>query len=514
MKYLRIAYLILITCFIALSCTRSPEAAGEMINFTRNVSSLDEITAQIADSGKKGLLYFTTATCGPCKILQREVFTDDPVRAFVEANFIPYWVNSDSASGRDLDEHFDIRAVPTVVMINADGTVIDKVIGQTSADDYLKRLQAGLSGNLMGLKQQYEAYPGNNEIALEYAIELTNKRSYESALPIYEALKDKFDDAYSNGLVYYNLANCYRYTNQSNLAMAIYEEGIKQDFFTDNRNLGLANLVRLKFDRNDFSAAIKYANEIVDDEILEDPSPSQQREAMMAYIEMNRVRRLATLAYYKLNDPVQGKNLLDQLCQKMGDEGNWLRIAEFGQDCLIHDVAYADILPWTKKAVEMYQVKEDYYTLGSYGGNLAALGRYDEAIEIYQRKLAAHDKQLAGPDALMKDLMPEKYKRYVLRTSADIVVLNYAAGHRDAGQALFDEILTDNAEYNVYESLIISVVSKAPQLPEAFHWAEKAISLSEQENPQLLHYYAELLFKNGNISKAVEVATRVCELSD
>lgn len=141
MKHLRIACLILITLAFAISCSRSPEAAGEIINFTRNVSSLDEITDQIADSGKKGLLYFTTATCGPCKMLQRKVFINDSVRTYVEANFVPVWVDADSIAARDLNRHYNVNAVPTMVLVDNEGAVIDKVIGYSPPDEYLDRLK-------------------------------------------------------------------------------------------------------------------------------------------------------------------------------------------------------------------------------------------------------------------------------------------------------------------------------------------------------------------------------------
>ncbi len=169
MKYLRVACLILITLAFALSCSRSPEAAGKMINFTRNVSSLDEITAQIAASGKKGLLYFTTATCAPCKILQREVFINDSVRTYVEANFAPFWVDANSIASRDLNRHFSINAVPTMVLVDSEGAVIDKVIGYSPPDEYLDRLQKSLSGDrtILSLREAYEADPDNETVVLE-----------------------------------------------------------------------------------------------------------------------------------------------------------------------------------------------------------------------------------------------------------------------------------------------------------------------------------------------------------
>jgi tetratricopeptide (TPR) repeat protein len=491
--------------FIALaSIFACQKSTPDTIQFIRKVNSLDKIKLQLAETDKVGLLYFTTATCGPCKMLQRDVFTNDSVRVYVDAHFVPFWVDADSIAARDLNRHFGINTVPTMVLVDDEGTVIDKVLGYS-----LERLQKSYSGEgtILSLREAYEADPENNSLALEYAVELSNKYDFKSARPIYEQLIDKFEDPFSKATVYFNLATCYQRTGNIEKAVEIYEKGMKQDLFTEKKDVVLCYLGRHHFQQEKYKSAINYLEMIADD--------ISHVEDLRERHETERSRIFVALAYYELGNDQKGKTILDGLSQSLFDAGNWFQVAEYGQMCRDSDTAIRDILPWTEKAVESSDWNNSY-ALGAYGLALAKNQRYEEAIKVYNKQLEAYETEPAGPDgATMKEVMPQKYAMNVLWAKAYLAVSHLAAGDTDEGESLVEDMMEAAASpFDAYSSLTYACNDLHPKADNALHWAARAIELDQRENPRLLNVYAELLFANGQVQQAVEVSTRVCELVD
>jgi thiol:disulfide interchange protein len=79
-----------------------------------------------------------TTWCGPCKLLQKNVFTREDVAEVFNANFINVKFDMESGEGPKLAGKYPIEGYPTLFFINPNGKVVKKVLGYTSAEDLIK----------------------------------------------------------------------------------------------------------------------------------------------------------------------------------------------------------------------------------------------------------------------------------------------------------------------------------------------------------------------------------------
>ncbi|WP_052731233.1 thioredoxin family protein [Spirosoma radiotolerans] len=67
--------------------------------------------------------------CGPCKMLDQQVFTDKQVAATYNAFFINYKVDAERGEGPALARQYNVRAYPTALFIDGDGQLVDTWTG-------------------------------------------------------------------------------------------------------------------------------------------------------------------------------------------------------------------------------------------------------------------------------------------------------------------------------------------------------------------------------------------------
>lgn len=78
-----------------------------------------------------------TTWCGPCKALSRDVFPQEKVGAYFNANFINTKIDMEKGEGVDLALTYNVELYPTLLFIDGSGRVIHRAVGYHSADDLL-----------------------------------------------------------------------------------------------------------------------------------------------------------------------------------------------------------------------------------------------------------------------------------------------------------------------------------------------------------------------------------------
>lgn len=88
-----------------------------------------------------------TTWCGPCKVMDKNVFTNNAVGEKFNASFINYKIDAEKGEGIGLAKKYIISAYPTYLFVNPEGELVYRSIGSMPAEKFLseadKALHAG-----------------------------------------------------------------------------------------------------------------------------------------------------------------------------------------------------------------------------------------------------------------------------------------------------------------------------------------------------------------------------------
>lgn len=115
------------------------EPSGELIWF---VDDFDAASAEAATSGKLLLIDMYADWCAPCVTLGEEYFTSEEMYP-VLSNFVLLRLDVDNPEIAPYAQQYNVSAIPCVVIAEADGTEIDRIIGTTpTISDYVSALES------------------------------------------------------------------------------------------------------------------------------------------------------------------------------------------------------------------------------------------------------------------------------------------------------------------------------------------------------------------------------------
>lgn len=116
--------------------------------------------------------------CGPCKYLSAEVFTDEALGDYINANFIAIKIDGEKADGPDLMLQYEISAYPTMLFVTPDQELRKQLVGAEGADVILNAAKIAVdpsSSPIAALKKRYEEGDRDREFLKEYVQILLNE---------------------------------------------------------------------------------------------------------------------------------------------------------------------------------------------------------------------------------------------------------------------------------------------------------------------------------------------------
>ena len=105
------------------------------VHWQQDIESAKALAKQ---SGRLVLIHFWTPSCGPCMMLNQNVFNQPGVGPAIEAQFVPVKLNANENSATATG--FGITRVPTDVVITPDGEVVGKLISPPTPSGYVAEL--------------------------------------------------------------------------------------------------------------------------------------------------------------------------------------------------------------------------------------------------------------------------------------------------------------------------------------------------------------------------------------
>jgi thioredoxin-related protein len=124
--------------FGILSCNSRHKAmltSREGINF--KITSLAQAKQQAKDENKPLFVFAHASWCPTCKRMEYEVLNQKALGDLYNKDIVNVAIDVDSPDGRQLATQFPIRATPTLLFFNSDGSVARKIEGYTDAGDLL-----------------------------------------------------------------------------------------------------------------------------------------------------------------------------------------------------------------------------------------------------------------------------------------------------------------------------------------------------------------------------------------
>lgn len=100
--------------------SKYPDSNVEFVDADKLFPLLD----RAKEEDKLVFVDFYTSWCTPCKMMDKDVFTDNKAATFMNANFINYKVDAENGNGVNLAGLYEVQVYPTLLLLDGDGNIM------------------------------------------------------------------------------------------------------------------------------------------------------------------------------------------------------------------------------------------------------------------------------------------------------------------------------------------------------------------------------------------------------
>jgi thioredoxin-like negative regulator of GroEL len=348
-------------------------ATTEGIVFETGTPKFEDVLAKAKAAKKPVFIDFTTDWCVWCRRLEKDTFSQASVGELMKS-LVNVQIDAEKGEGPELKARYGVNGYPTLVVVDAQGDEIDRIVGYRKPEEFTAEIRRMLNGDgtLPALREAYTAAPEDAGAALAYGAKLAGTKPAEAAA-IYAKL---------------------------------LESGAVKDHAKEAeiRLERAAALAKSKDNEGAMTEAEKLAAEFADT-----PSAAKAPSRLAAAIVASDARR--ALALLETARPLAAdagqRSQIDGLVRrihKAGIAAALKRQAEAAGDdpqelnevawtCFEERVNVREALAWAKKAVELS--KDDPAILDTLANLLWLTGKHAEAIEVETKAAEKCTEQMA-----------------------------------------------------------------------------------------------------------------------
>ena len=120
-------------------------AQEEGIKFDQ--SAFKDLLARAKKEKKLVFIDAYAVWCGPCKMMDKNVFTQKSVGDYFNKTFVSSRIDMEKGEGREIAQKFAVRSYPTFLFLNADGELVSQNYGYMEPSLFLSMAQEVKAGN-------------------------------------------------------------------------------------------------------------------------------------------------------------------------------------------------------------------------------------------------------------------------------------------------------------------------------------------------------------------------------
>ena len=428
-----------------------PALLFPMLGFSQGIEfehgTWKEVLAKAQQTNKPIFVDVYTTWCGPCKMMDKDIFPLETVGKVYNAGFVCYHLDAEKGEGIEVAKKYEVKAYPTYLFIKADGTLFFRSLGSMEAKAFLEVSNTALSEfkdpkSLPVWEKEYTEKKNDPKFLLDY-MDKRLKLGLSNATLFDDYLKLIPEEERTSDIV----VKLYRETAQSLKINSFAYTNLKKNKDALAGKLSGLIILYICID-NTVSEAAKSKNEqlftealLAYDQLPKGVSPLRSKDELyMRYFQ--RTGETDKYVKYASNfgnnylmkmtdDSIASKDKVGvQLLEKRISAGELVKldsaqitqyrtyIAHAERDMIslsLNDIAWTvflkvsdkkalqDALKWSKRSRELSPDNSGY--LDTYANLLYKLGRKEEAITCEKEALAYDAKAKKEPNSTMVDVL-------------------------------------------------------------------------------------------------------------
>lgn len=185
-----LAAAILLSPIVRAEESAAPAPAAGIV-FEPGTPAWAEVLAKAKAASKPAFVDFSTTWCGWCRRLEKDTFSQASVGEVMKG-FVNVQLDAEKGEGPDLAKRYGVRGFPTMLVVDAAGDEVDRIVGYLPPAEFTKEAQRILRGDgtIPSLRAKVAAAPDDLEAGVALGSKLATTKPDESTA-LFEALVAK-----------------------------------------------------------------------------------------------------------------------------------------------------------------------------------------------------------------------------------------------------------------------------------------------------------------------------------